>query len=103
MKKRQIGFTAYNNEQEPQEREESKIDYVRMALDAYFEGDGPCEDQYEQHVDFLSSKDIQDAIKEMVSASISTITEYMVEHGYKMKQVEGGRLVWIVKDTMSEE
>lgn len=38
----------------------------------------------------------------MVSASISTITEYMVEHGYKMKQVEGGRLVWIVKDTTSE-
>lgn len=99
MKKRKIGFTAYNDEQESQE---SKIDYVRMALDAYFEGDGPCDDLYGQHVDFLSSKDIQDAIKEMVSASISTITEYMVEHGYKMKQVESGRLVWIVKDTMSE-
>lgn len=102
MKKRQIGFTAYNNEQGPQEQEETKSDYVRMALDAYFEGGSPCDDQYDQHVDFLSSKDIQDAIKEMVSASISTITEYMVEHGYKMKQVEGGRLVWIVKDTMSE-
>ena len=103
MKKRQIGFTAYNNEQEPQEQEETKIDYVRMALDAYFEGSGPCDDQYGQHVDFLSSKDIQDAIKDMVFASISTITEYMVEHGYKMKQVEGGRLVWLVKDTMAEE
>lgn len=56
----------------------------------------------DQHVDFLSSKDIQDAIKEMVFASISTITEYMVEHGYKMMQIEGGRLVWIIKDTMSE-
>ncbi len=100
-KKRVIGFGTYNK-QEPQEQEESKIDYVRMALDAYFEGDSPSEDQYEEHVDFLSSKDIQDAIKEMVNASISTITEYMVEHGYKMKQVEGGRLVWIVRDTMSE-
>lgn len=99
--KRVIGFGTYNK-QEPQEQEESKIDYVRMALDAYFEGDSPSEDQYEEHVDFLSSKDIQDAIKEMVNASISTITEYMVEHGYKMKQVEGGRLVWIVRDTMSE-
>ena len=99
--KRVIGFGSYNK-QEPQEQEESKIDYVRMALDAYFEGDSPSEDQYEEHVDFLSSKDIQDAIKEMVNASISTITEYMVEHGYKMKQVEGGRLVWIVRDTMSE-
>ena len=99
--KRVIGFGTYNK-QEPQEQEESKIDYVRMALDAYFEGDSPSEDQYEEHVDFLSSKDIQDAIKEMVNASISTITEYMVEHGYKMKQGEGGRLVWIVRDTMSE-
>lgn len=99
--KRVIGFGTYNK-QEPQEQEESKIDYVRMALDAYFEGDSPSEDQYEEHVDFFSSKDIQDAIHEMVSASISTITEYMVEHDYKMKQVEGGRLVWIVRDTMSE-
>ena len=64
--KRVIGFGTYNK-QEPQEQEESKIDYVRMALDAYFEGDSPSEDQYEEHVDFLSSKDIQDAIKEMVN------------------------------------
>ena len=102
MKKRQIGFTAYNNEQEPQEQE-TEVDYVRMALDAYFEGSGPCDDQYDQHVDFFSSKDIRDSIKDMVLASISTITEYMAEHGYKMKQVGGGRLVWLVKDTMSEE
>lgn len=103
MKKRPIGFAAYDNEQKPQPQErESKIDYVVMALDAYLEGRGPCDDQNDQHVDFLSSKDIQDAIKEMVSASISTITEYMVEHGYKMMQIEGGRLVWIIKDTMPE-
>lgn len=103
MKKRPIGFAAYDNEQKPQPLErESKIDYVTIALDAYLEGSGPCVDQNDQHVDFLSSKDIQDAIKEMVFASISTITEYMVEHGYKMMQIEGGRLVWIIKDTMSE-
>lgn len=103
MKKRPIGFVAYDNEQKPQSLErESKIYYVAMALDAYLEGRGPCDDQNDQHVDFLSSKDIQDAIKEMVFASISTITEYMVEHGYKMMQIEGGRLVWIIKDTMSE-
>ena len=103
MKKRPIGFVAYDNEQKPQSLErESKIDYVAMALDAYLEGRCPCDDQNDQHVDFLSSKDIQDAIKEMVFASISTITEYMVEHGYKMMQIEGGRLVWIIKDTMSE-
>ena len=102
MKKRPIGFAAYDNEQKPQPLErESKIDYVAMALDAYLEGRGPC-DENDQHVDFLSSKDIQDAIKEMVSASISTITEYMAEHGYKMMQIEGGRLVWIIKDTMPE-
>lgn len=103
MKKRPIGFAAYDNEQKPQPLErESKIDYVTIALDAYLEVSGPCDDQNDQHVDFLSSKDIQDAIKEMVFASISTITEYMVEHGYKMMQIEGGRLVWIIKDTMSE-
>lgn len=103
MRKRQIGFAAYNNEQQPQEREESKADYVRMALDAFLEGARPCNDELNQHVDFLSSKDIQDSIKEMVTASISTITEYMVEHGYKMKQVEGGMLVWLITDTTSEE
>ena len=103
MKKRPIGFAAYDKEQKPQPLErESKIDYVTMSLDAYLEGRGPCDDQNDQHVDFLSSKDIQDAIIEMVSASISTITEYMAEHGYKMMQIEGGRLVWIIKDTMSE-
>lgn len=103
MKKRPTGFAAYDNEQKPQPLErESKIDYVTIALDAYLEGSGPCDDQNDQHVDFLSSKDIQDAIKEMVFASISTITEYMVEHGYKMMRIEGGRLVWIIKDTMSE-
>lgn len=103
MKKRPIGFAAYDNEQKPQPLErESKIDYVAMALDAYLEGRGPCDDLNDQHVDFLSSKDIQVAIKEMVSASISTITEYMAEHGYKMMQIEGGRLVWIIKDAMSE-
>ena len=103
MKKRPIGFVAYDNEQKPQSLErESKIDYVAMALDAYLEGRGPCDDQNDQHVDFLSSKDIQDAIKEMVFAYISTITEYMVEHGYKMMQVEGGRVVWMSKGAMSE-
>ena len=103
MKKRPTGFAAYDNEQKRQQLErESKIDYVAMALDAYLEGSCPCDDQNYQHVDFLSTKDIQDAIKEMVFASISTITEYMVEHGYKMMQIEGGRLVWIIKDTMSE-
>lgn len=103
MKKRPIGFAAYDDEQKPQPLErESKIDYVAMALDAYLEGRGPCDDLNDQHVDFLSSKDIQDAIKEMVSASISTITEYMAEHGYKMMQIEGGKLVWIIKDTMSD-
>lgn len=101
-KKRVIGFNAYNDEQNLQEQEETKVDYVRMALDAYLEGDGISEDQQKHHVDFLSSKDIQEAIKDMVYASISTITEYMVEHGYKMKRVDGGNLVWIVKDTISE-
>lgn len=98
-----IGFNAYNNDDEQQSQQESKIDYVRMALDAYFEGDTPSEDPYDRHIDFLSSKDIQDAISGMVAASISTITEYMVEHGFKMKSVEGGRLVWIVKDATAEQ
>ncbi len=101
MSKRVIGFNAYNSDEQPQERE-TKVDCVRMALDAYLDGDKPSEDQCEQRLDFLSSKDIQENIKDMVSASISTITEYMVEHGYKMKQVEGGRLAWIVKDATSE-
>ena len=36
MKKRPIGFAAYDNEQKTQPLErESKIDYVAMALDAY--------------------------------------------------------------------
>ena len=90
-RKKVIGFNAYDNEQEPQETEESKVDYVRMVLDAYLDGSEPSDDQYESNVAFFSSKDIQDNIKDIVFASVSTITEYMVEHGYKMKQVEGGR------------
>ena len=52
MKKRPIGFVAYDNEQKPQPLErESKIDYVAMALDAYLEGSDPCDDQNDQHHD----------------------------------------------------
>lgn len=34
---RVMGFSANSDEQQ-QSEQESKIDYVRMALDAYFEG-----------------------------------------------------------------
>ena len=30
----------------------------------------------------------------MVIAPVSTITEYMVERGYKMVRIEGGTLAW---------
>lgn len=99
---RVMGFSTNSDEQQ-QSEQESKIDYVRMALDAYFEGDTPGDDPYSQCVDFLSSKDIQEAISGMVVAPISVITEYMVEHGFKMKSVEGGRLVWIINCAQPEE
>lgn len=101
---RVMGFGANNNSDNEQlSQQESKNDYVRMALDAYFEGDTPGDDPYSQCVDFLSSKDIQEAISGMVVAPISTITEYMVEHGFKMKSVEGGRLVWIIKCAQQDQ
>ena len=95
IKKRRIGFGAYDNEQEPQEQE-SRVDYVQMALDEYLKPFSPCGIDEATHLEFMTSKEIKENISEIVTASISTITDYMVEHGYKLYSIKGERIVWLL-------
>lgn len=81
-------------EKTPAEEKETKTDYVRMALEEYLAGYQPFNPDDNSKVDFKTSKEIQNDIRDMVIAPISTITEYMVEKGYEMIQIEGGKLSW---------
>ena len=93
-KARQIGFNAYRDS-EPEPKKEPKINYVEMALDSYLgqykpynpEEPGSC-------VEVMTSKEIRDDVADMVTASVSEVTKYMIDHGYRMTNVEGGRLCW---------
>ena len=94
-RKRIVGFSSNGNSPEPSiEEKETKVDYTRMALDEYLSGYQPYDPDDDNEVDFKTSKEIQNDLKDMVIAPISTITEYMVERGFKMIMVEGGTLAW---------
>ena len=94
-RKRIMGFSPDGNSPEPSvEEKETKVDYTRMALDEYLSGYQPYDPDDNNKVDFKTSKEIQNDLKDMVIAPISTITEYMVERGFKMIMVEGGTLAW---------
>lgn len=94
-RKRITGFgIPKKTEKAPAEEKETKTDYVRMALEEYLIGYQPFDPDDNSKVDFKTSKDIQNDIRDMVIAPISTITEYMVEKGYEMIQIEGGKLSW---------
>ena len=94
-RKRVVGFSPNGNSPEPSiEEKETKVDYTRMALDEYLSGYQPYDPDDDNEVDFKTSKEIQNDLKDMVIAPISTITEYMVERGFKMIMVEGGTLAW---------
>lgn len=91
-----VGFNVTADIPTNAPEKETKTDYVNMALDAYFQGYRPPTDEQDGPIEVMTSKEIQDDIKDIVTASISTITEYMVAHGYKMVCPSGGRLVWEV-------
>lgn len=94
-RKRIVRFSPNGNSQEPAvEEKETKPDYIRMALDQYLIDYQPFNHEVCNRVDFKTSKEIQDDLRDMVIAPISTITEYMVEKGYEMVQIEGGKLSW---------
>lgn len=97
-KARQIGFSASLNhvpESEPNSKKESKTDYVAMALDSYLGQYKPYNpDEPDNCVEVMTSKEIRDNVADMVAASVSEVTKYMVAHGYRMTNVEGGRLCW---------
>lgn len=93
-RKRIVGFNVTADIPAAPTEPETKVDYVNMALDAYFKGYRPPTDESDGPIEVMTSKEIQDDIKDIVTASISTITEYMVAHGYKMVCPSGGRLVW---------
>lgn len=101
-RKRIVGFSPNGNSPEPSvEEKETKTDYIRMALEEYLIGYQPFDPDDNSKVDFKTSKEIQNDIRDMVIAPISTITEYMVEKGYEMIQIEGGKLSWRLQFDMS--
>lgn len=90
-----VGFLPNGNSPEPAvEEKETKENYTRMALDQYLADYQPYDPEDNNEVDFKTSKEIQNDIKDMVIAPVSTITEYMVERGFKMVKIEGGTLAW---------
>jgi len=95
-RKRITGFGPQKKPEEPpvEKEKETKTDYIRMALEEYLIGYQPFDPDDNSKVDFKTSKDIQNDIRDMVIAPVSVITEYMIEKGYKMVQVEGGKLSW---------
>lgn len=94
-RKRIVGFSPNGNSPEPAvEEKETKVNYTRMALDTYLSGYQPYDPDDNNEVDFKTSKEIQNDLKDMVIAPISIITDYMVERGFKMIKVEGGTLAW---------
>lgn len=93
-RKRITGFGPQKKPEEPPVEKETKTDYIRMALEEYLIGYQPFDPDDNSKVDFKTSKEIQNDIRDMVIAPISTITEYMVEKGYEMIQIEGGKLSW---------
>ena len=98
MNKRVIGFNAYDNNDETQERE-TKIDYVKAALAKYLLYYKPYDPgDAKNKITFKTSKEIQEDISEMVTASVSQITDYMMQHHYNMELIEGGKLVWAMQD-----
>lgn len=94
-RKRIVGFSPNGNSPEPAvEEKETKENYTRMALDQYLIDYHPYDPEDNNEVDFKTSKEIQNDLKDMVIAPVSTITEYMVERGFKMVKIEGGTLAW---------
>ena len=94
-RKRIVGFSPNGNSPEPAvEEKETKENYTRMALDQYLADYQPYNPDDNNEVDFKTSKEIQNDLKDMVIAPISIITDYMVERGFKMIKVEGGTLAW---------
>lgn len=95
-RKRIVGFSPNGNSPKPAvEEKETKADYTRMALDQYLADYKPYNPEEDDvHCDYKTSKEIQNDLRDMVIAPISTITEYMVERGFKMVKIEGGMLAW---------
>ena len=63
-------------------------------LDAYF---ADCDDSGR-----WSSRDICDNMREMVSLSISEVTGYMKEHGYRMQR-DDDRIVWVKEEEKKDD
>lgn len=97
-RKQIIGFGTFNTPAEPEK--ETRVNYVELALNEYLNEFKPYDPGDEDNPqEFKTSREIQEEISSMVIASVSTITEYMVEHGYQMVRVEGGGLAWYMQSS----
>lgn len=93
-----IGFGNFQAPAPPPEpEEETKVDYVGIALNEYLRQRKPYDPDDDAESEFKTSREIQEELANMVTASISTITAYMHEHGYQMVSVEGGGLAWHIQ------
>lgn len=100
MNRRVIGFNAYGNGQEPDKQDEKNTDHgcVMCALDTWSRAFPPYRKDEGHGLMFLTSREIQESISDMVTTTISTITEYMMQHDYRMDFTDGGKVVWQVAD-----
>lgn len=96
MKERKhiIGFGTYQAPP-PEPDKETEDNLVEQALGQYLIDYKPYDpDDEVDPQEFKTSREIQEALSDMVTISISTITKYMNSHGYDMVNVEGGGLTW---------
>lgn len=100
-RKRIVGFGVQDAPNQPARERDTKPNYTKMALDSYLVSYEPYNPENEKSsLETKTSREIQDDIKDMVTASISSITEYMFDHGYQMIQVEGGSLAWALQSNL---
>ena len=91
-----VGFGTYQAPAPPPERE-TKVNYVELALAEYLRQRKPYDPDDDHESEFKTSREIQEDLANMVTTSISTITEYMHNHGYQMVNVGGGGLAWHIQ------
>lgn len=97
-RKRIVGFANFNSPTPAEPEKETKDSYVHMALSKLLDNMKPYEPgDKDSPLEFMTSKEIQVKLSSMVTASISTITEFMVNRGFHMIAVEGGGLAWAMQ------
>lgn len=102
MRKRVIGFNAYNNEPEAKDEKNTDRDCVMYALETWSRAFPPARKDDGYGVTYLTSREIKESLADMVTTTISTITEFLMERDYRMVFTDGGKVAWEVADLMTK-